>query len=125
MRGNEFLVTATLTCGAVGQWKGCGAVGGGTLTMVNAIRQARESRGWTSARLNYELRRAGAQSGVATASESSLRVMISQWENGHQIPSPAYYCNGTRFMSEEGDRGVGSGRRGLGVGVVGASVTRP
>jgi transcriptional regulator with XRE-family HTH domain len=58
--------------------------------MVNAIRQARDARGWTSARLNLEIRRAGTQSGVATASESSLRVMISQWENGHQAPSPAY-----------------------------------
>lgn len=58
--------------------------------MVNAIREARDARGWTSAKLNYEIRRAAAQLGLTTASPSSLRVMISQWENGRQKPDRTY-----------------------------------
>ena len=58
--------------------------------MVNPIRQARNARGWTSARLNHELRRAAVRAGVSTASQTSLRVMISQWENGHQAPDRTY-----------------------------------
>jgi transcriptional regulator with XRE-family HTH domain len=58
--------------------------------MVNAIRQARDSRGWTSARLNHELRLAATRAGVKTASVTSLRVMISQWENGRQTPDRTY-----------------------------------
>jgi len=58
--------------------------------MLNPIRQAREARGWTSTRLNYELRQAAARAGVSTASQTSLRVMISQWENGHQTPDRSY-----------------------------------
>ena len=58
--------------------------------MVNLIRQARDSRGWTSLQLNQELRRAAIRAGVGTASQASLRVMISQWENGHQAPDRTY-----------------------------------
>jgi tetratricopeptide (TPR) repeat protein len=58
--------------------------------MVNPIRQARDARGWTSTRLNYELRQAAARAGVSTASQTSLRVMISQWENDHQAPDRSY-----------------------------------
>src|SRR5689334_12337144 len=58
--------------------------------MVNPIRKARDARGWTSTRLNYELRQVAARAGVRTASQTSLRVMISQWENGHQTPDRSY-----------------------------------
>ena len=58
--------------------------------MVNPIRQARDARGWTSARLNHELRLAATRAGVKTASATSLRVMISQWENGRQTPDRTY-----------------------------------
>ena len=58
--------------------------------MVNLIRQARDARGWTSARLNHELRRAADHAGVGTATQTSLRVMISQWENGRQAPDRTY-----------------------------------
>jgi tetratricopeptide (TPR) repeat protein len=58
--------------------------------MVNPIRQARDARGWTSARLNHELRLAATRAGVKTANATSLRVMISQWENGRQTPDRTY-----------------------------------
>ena len=54
--------------------------------MVNLIRQARQTRGWTSAKLNAELRQCARGLRVATASQESLRVMISAWENGRQVP---------------------------------------
>lgn len=58
--------------------------------MANHIREIRQTRGWTSARLNHELRHVAALKGVSTASASSLRVMISQWENDRQTPDPLY-----------------------------------
>lgn len=58
--------------------------------MSNLIRQARDARGWTSAQLNLELRRAAGQLQVTTASEASLRVMISRWENGKEVPDTSY-----------------------------------
>jgi tetratricopeptide (TPR) repeat protein len=54
------------------------------------IRQARDTRGWTSAKLNAEIRRAAQQAGVSTASTSSLRVLISCWENDRQMPDATY-----------------------------------
>jgi transcriptional regulator with XRE-family HTH domain len=62
----------------------------GALTIVNAIRHARSSRGWTSAKLNAELRRIAHETGVSTASQASLRVMISCWENDRQVPDATY-----------------------------------
>lgn len=54
------------------------------------LRRAREARGWTSSRLNYELHRLARARQVAIASPASLRVMISQWENGAQLPDARY-----------------------------------
>jgi transcriptional regulator with XRE-family HTH domain len=59
--------------------------------MVNLIRQARQTRGWTtSAKLNAEIRQTARRLGVGTASQESLRVMISGWENGRQTPDATY-----------------------------------
>jgi tetratricopeptide (TPR) repeat protein len=58
--------------------------------MVNPIRQARQTRGWTSAKLNAELRQAARRCGVTTASPEGLRVMISSWENDRQLPDATY-----------------------------------
>jgi hypothetical protein len=62
----------------------------GALAMVNLIRQARQTRGWTSAKLNAEIRQTARKLGVSTASQESLRVMISSWENGRQTPDATY-----------------------------------
>lgn len=58
--------------------------------MVNLIRQAREARGWSSAKLNAEIRRTARKAGVGTATQTSLRVMISAWENDRQAPDQTY-----------------------------------
>ncbi len=59
-------------------------------SMSNEIRQARTTRGWTSGQLNHELRRAAAEMGVSTASQGSLRIMISRWENDKDAPDIRY-----------------------------------
>lgn len=58
--------------------------------MTNPIRRARDTRGWTSDRLNHELRRAAGEVGVTTAAATSLRVLISRWENGVDQPDTRY-----------------------------------
>lgn len=58
--------------------------------MVNLIKQARQTRGWTSTKLNSEIRRTAHKLGVTTASSESLRVMISGWENGRGVPDTTY-----------------------------------
>lgn len=54
--------------------------------MSSLLREARLSRGWSSARLRHELTRAATRRGVPVATDSSLRVLISRWENGHSEP---------------------------------------
>ncbi len=62
----------------------------GPTTADSDLRRARDARCWTSARLNYELHRLTRARGVAIASPASLRVLISQWENGAQLPDARY-----------------------------------
>lgn len=54
--------------------------------MSRLLREARLSRGWSSTDLRRELARAAARMGVAVASDASLRVLISRWENGRATP---------------------------------------
>ena len=56
--------------------------------MSALLRSARSSRGWSSAQLRDKLRRAAARLEVPLASDASLRVLISRWENGHATPDP-------------------------------------
>lgn len=56
--------------------------------MSALLREARRSRGWTSADLGRELTRAARELGLTSASEASLRVLISRWENGRATPEP-------------------------------------
>src|SRR5690242_16524179 len=74
-------------CGKLNQLTG---LTDGAFAIVNLIKQARQTRGWTSGKLNAELRRAAQMTGVTTASQESLRVMISAWENGRQVPDATY-----------------------------------
>jgi tetratricopeptide (TPR) repeat protein len=53
------------------------------------LRDARHSRAWSSARLRRELTLAAERLEVPVAGDSSLRVLISRWENGHALPDPA------------------------------------
>jgi transcriptional regulator with XRE-family HTH domain len=52
------------------------------------LRNARLSRGWSSARLRQELTRAATRLELPVAGDASLRVLISRWENGHATPDP-------------------------------------
>lgn len=54
--------------------------------MSSLLREARLSRGWSSARLRHEVTRVANRRGIPVASDSSLRVLISRWENGHSEP---------------------------------------
>lgn len=56
--------------------------------MSALLRDARHSRGWSSARLRRELAMAAGRLDVPVASDASLRVLISRWENGHATPDP-------------------------------------
>jgi hypothetical protein len=92
MRGKGLPHNVWQVRGSSGRMEPLSASGGGEMAfaMVNLIRQARDTRGWTSAKLNAEIRRAAQRAGVSTASTSSLRVLISCWENDRQKPDATY-----------------------------------
>lgn len=56
--------------------------------MSRLLQEARHSRGWSSADLRAELALAAEHLGVKLASDASLRVLISRWENGRAEPEP-------------------------------------
>lgn len=58
--------------------------------MSELLRQARHARGWSSTRLRLELRQAARRRNLHVASDSSLRVMLSRWENGRSDPDAMY-----------------------------------
>jgi len=58
--------------------------------MSELLRQARHARGWSSTRLRLELRQAAGRRGLHTASDSSLRILISRWENDRSRPDAMY-----------------------------------
>jgi transcriptional regulator with XRE-family HTH domain len=56
--------------------------------MSALLREARHARGWSSARMRREMTAAARHLKMAIASDSSLRVLISRWENGRAAPDP-------------------------------------
>lgn len=56
--------------------------------MSRLLREARHSRGWSSADLRSELTRAARRLRMDVAADASLRVLISRWENGRAQPDP-------------------------------------
>ncbi|MGJ7442509.1 helix-turn-helix domain-containing protein [Aquipuribacter sp. MA13-6] len=46
----------------------------------------RRERGWSQSRLLYAVRERAESRGMTLASAASLKVALSRWENGHQIP---------------------------------------
>lgn len=56
--------------------------------MSRLLRDARHSRGWSSADLRRQLAHAARRLRVDVASDASLRVLISRWENGRAQPDP-------------------------------------
>jgi transcriptional regulator with XRE-family HTH domain len=61
------------------------------LGQVLGLRQARRARGWTQARLIHEIEQYARRHGSDIATSSSLKVYVSDWENG-QRPIPAKYA---------------------------------
>lgn len=64
--------------------------------MSTLLRQARDARGWSSARLRHQLRATAKRRGFQLATDTSLRVLISRWENGHARPDAMH-----RMLLEE------------------------
>lgn len=58
--------------------------------MSELLRQARNARGWSSARLRHQLRQVAESRGLHLASDNGLRIMLSRWENGHSRPDAMY-----------------------------------
>src|SRR5437763_15455921 len=54
------------------------------------LRQARRARGWSQARLVYEIEQYARRNTVDVASTASLRVYVSEWENGRRAVSAEY-----------------------------------
>jgi transcriptional regulator with XRE-family HTH domain len=54
--------------------------------MSSLLREARNTRGWSSRDLRREIALAADRLGLHVASDASLRVMISRWENGQADP---------------------------------------
>ena len=58
--------------------------------MDSPITSARRDRGWSQARLLYQLRVAGHAAGINLPDDDKLRVTLSGWENGRHRPSKVY-----------------------------------
>ncbi len=58
--------------------------------MTNQLRQARDRRGWSQARLVHEIEQYADRHGYAVASTVSLRVYVSEWEHGRRRISAEY-----------------------------------
>jgi transcriptional regulator with XRE-family HTH domain len=58
--------------------------------MGKGLREARNARGWSQERLVREIGRYGRQRMTDVASPASLRVYVSEWENGKRRISPRY-----------------------------------
>lgn len=58
--------------------------------MVNSLRVARKARGWSQARLVHEIERRRAAAGLGSATRASLKVYVSEWENGRRVIGDDY-----------------------------------
>ncbi|WP_030257526.1 MULTISPECIES: helix-turn-helix domain-containing protein [Streptomyces] len=58
--------------------------------MSAQLRQARKERGWSQERLVHEMERHARQRLLDIASTASLRVYVSEWENGRRPIGPLY-----------------------------------
>lgn len=58
--------------------------------MANGLRAARRARGWSQEKLIYEMRRFAERRLLDIASPPSLKVYISEWENGRRVITDRY-----------------------------------
>ncbi len=73
--------------GHYGRLRSVGRQGG---AVGSQLRQVRTQRGWTQARLIAALRQSAAQQGAQLPGQTSLRIMVSRWENDHVQPDCTY-----------------------------------
>jgi transcriptional regulator with XRE-family HTH domain len=75
--------------------------------MTTPLQAARRARGWSQARMVWELRRLAERKKVNVASATSLKTQLSRWENGHVTPDyyQALLCE--LFQSTPGELGFG------------------
>jgi transcriptional regulator with XRE-family HTH domain len=57
--------------------------------MTTPLQAARRARGWSQARMVWELMRLAERKTIPVASAASLKTQLSRWENGHVTPD--YY----------------------------------
>ena len=58
--------------------------------MATPLQAVRHARGWSQARVVWELTRLAGRKGVTVASGASLKTLLSRWENGHATPQYFY-----------------------------------
>ncbi|WP_199431195.1 helix-turn-helix transcriptional regulator [Qaidamihabitans albus] len=58
--------------------------------MVHPMKEARNLRGWSVTQLQMRLYAEASKTGLKLPDKTSLRVMISKWENGHRQPDSMY-----------------------------------
>src|SRR5258708_7209012 len=58
--------------------------------MPEGVRTARAAKGWSQNRLVYEIQLYAQSHAIAVASTASLRVYVSEWENGRRAVSAPY-----------------------------------
>lgn len=54
------------------------------------IKEARGGKGWTQDSAIFAIKLHARTLGVSVATDRSLKVMLSRWENGHSVPEPPY-----------------------------------
>jgi tetratricopeptide (TPR) repeat protein len=59
--------------------------------MTTPLRAARDEFGWKSALVCRRIQSLASRRGLVVASESSLKTMLSRWENGRGTPDPETY----------------------------------
>jgi transcriptional regulator with XRE-family HTH domain len=58
--------------------------------MSNRLREVRQGRGWSQARLIHALQQQADLVGINVAAPASLKTQLSRWENGHCLPDQIY-----------------------------------
>jgi transcriptional regulator with XRE-family HTH domain len=57
---------------------------------TTGLRAARVARGWSQSQAARELATLAQACGAPVAAASSLKTLLSRWENGHAVPEPQY-----------------------------------
>jgi len=86
--------------------------------MSSRLRQARDSLGWSQARLIHAMQQQAAVLDMRLATPASLKTQISRWENGHCQPDDIYR-QVFRALYARTDEELGFSAEGAGVGETG------